>query len=102
MWCPFPDEGSAARVAAALLDEGLIACANLLPAVRSLYVWGGERGESSETGGLFKTTTPLLDRTVARLAELHPYDTPAVVGWVCEAAATPTLAWLASLGGVPR
>ena len=38
-----------------LLDERLIACANILPAMRSLYVWHGERGEASEVGVLFKT-----------------------------------------------
>ena len=32
IWCPFPDEESAARVATALLDEKLIACAPQLPA----------------------------------------------------------------------
>jgi periplasmic divalent cation tolerance protein len=98
-WCPFPDEASAAMVAEVLLDEGLVACANLLPAVRSLYRWRGERGESGEAGALFKTTAALLDRTVARIAELHPYETPAVVGWRCETAAPATVAWLGELGG---
>ena len=34
IWCPFPDEDSAAAAASTLLGEGLIACANLLPAIR--------------------------------------------------------------------
>ena len=99
IWCPFADEDSAAAVAGRLLDEGLVACANLIPAVRSLYVWNGERGESRETGCLFKTRADLLDAAVARIAALHPYDTPAVVGWLCGAAAEPTLAWLEQLAG---
>ena len=48
VWCPFPDEASAAATAERLLDEGLIACANLLPAVRSLYRWRGQRGLTSK------------------------------------------------------
>ena len=44
VWCPFPDEDEAAALAGRLLDEGLIVCANLLPAMRSLYRWNGERG----------------------------------------------------------
>ena len=97
VWCPFPDGDSAETAAGVLLDEGLIACANILPAIRSLYVWQGERHCGDEVGVLFKTTADRLDRAVARLAEVHPYDPPAILGWRCDAAAPGTLAWLAGL-----
>ena len=98
IWCPFADEASAAKVADHLLDEELIACANILAPMRSLYRWDGERGEGSETGVIFKTDTSVLDRALARLAELHPYDEPAILSWRCDAAPE-TAAWLAKLGG---
>jgi len=102
IWCPFADEASAAAVAAQLLDEGLIACANILPPMRSLYTWQGERGEAVEIGVLFKTDASALDRATARLAEIHPYDTPAVLGWRTDTAAKPTAEWLwASVRGKP-
>lgn len=97
IWCPFADEASAAAAASQLLDEGLIACANILPPMRSLYAWQGERGEAVEIAALFKTDARLLDRATARLAEIHPYDTPAVLGWRADAAAAPTAEWLAAL-----
>lgn len=97
IWSPFADQASAEAAASRLLDEGLIACANILPAVRSLYIWQGTRGEGSECGVLFKTDSALLDAAVARLADIHPYDTPAITGWRCDAAAPATLAWLGSL-----
>ena len=81
-WCPLPDEETAAAVATALLDEKLIACANILGSVHSLYEWDGERGDTREVGVLFKTDAGLLDTAVARIAELHPYDTPDVIGWL--------------------
>ena len=96
-WCPFPDEDSAAAVADRLLDEKLVACANILGSVRSLYEWSGERGDEREVGVLFKTDAALLDAAVERIAALHPYDTPAVLGWRCDAAAPATAAWLAAL-----
>ena len=37
VYVPFPDRESARSVATALLDERLIACANLLGEVESLY-----------------------------------------------------------------
>ena len=94
IWCPFADEASAEAAARQLLDERLVACANILPPMRSLYVWNGERGEARECGVLFKTDASLLDRATARLAEVHPYDAPAVLGWRADTAAKPTAEWL--------
>ncbi len=99
VWCPFPDEEAAAKVATQLLDERLIACANLLGGVRSLYEWNGERGDAREIGVLFKTDAALLDAAVTRIAELHAYDAPAVLGWLCDASAPETGAWLGALTG---
>ena len=97
IWCPFASEEAAAKAAAQLLDEGLVACANLVP-VRSLYAWQGERGEASECGALLKTEARLLDKAVARLAAIHPYETPAIAGWRADATAPATAAWLGELG----
>ena len=97
IWCPFADEESAAAAARQMLDEGLVACANILPPMRSLYVWQGERGEASEVGVLFKTDASLLDRATARLAEIHPSEAPAVLGWRADTAAHATRDWLRTL-----
>jgi len=97
IWCPFPDRESAAKAAKALLDERLIACANVLPGMLSLYEWKGERGEDEEAGALFKTDAALLDRAIARIGELHPYEQPAILGWQCNAASPETAAWLGGL-----
>lgn len=97
IWCPFLDEDSAAALATRLLDEKLIACANILAPMRALYQWNGECGEAREVPVLFKTDAALLDRAVARIAELHPYEAPAVLGWRCDAAAPATMEWLSAL-----
>ena len=97
IWSPFADLESAEAAANRLLDEGLVACVNILPAVRSLYTWNGERGGGEECGALFKTDAALLDAAIARLAEIHPYEVPAITGWLCDAAAPATAAWLGSL-----
>lgn len=99
IWCPFPDAATAAATAKALLDERLVACANVLPAMISLFEWNGERGEATEAGALFKTDAALLERAIARLAEEHPYDEPAILAWRCDAATPGTAAWL---GGLTR
>ena len=97
IWCPFPSRDAAARVAGTLLDERLIACANVLPGMLSLYEWKGERGGDEEAGALFKTDAALLDRAIARISALHPYEQPTIIGWRCEAASPQTAQWLGAL-----
>lgn len=93
IWCPFPDEAAARAAAAALLDERLIACANLTPGVHSMFAWHGARNETREVVALFKTTAARLDAAMQRIKALHPYDTPAITGWTVRADAG-TLEWL--------
>lgn len=99
VWCPFPDTESARAAADALLDERLIACANILGTIESRFVWDGARAVGSEVAMLFKTTAPALEAVIERLGELHPYDTPAIIGWQADAAHPATLAWL--FGAIP-
>lgn len=96
VWCPFPDSDNARAVAGQLLDERLIACANILGAIESHFVWEGSRSSGTETAVLFKTTADQLSAVVARLGVLHPYDTPAITGWQCDATHPATMAWLSA------
>lgn len=98
IWCPFPDEQSTLSAVDTLLDEDLAACGNLLPGMTSVFVWNGEKDTAREFGLLVKTNAALLDAAVQRLAEFHPYETPAVLGWRCDAGAPDTVAWLARIG----
>jgi len=99
IWCPFPDAESARASARILLDEKLIACANIFPVIQSLFVWNGALDEEGEAGMLVKTDAALLDRAIDRLAQVHPYEQPAVIGWRCDAATPETTAWLGALHG---
>lgn len=99
VWCPFGSDAEARAAAATLLDEGLIACANILPGVHSLYVWNGAREEAVETAVLFKSNADMLEKLIARLDALHPYAQPSILGWRCDGASPATAAWLGSLGG---
>lgn len=96
VWCPFPDTESARAAADTLLDDALIACANILGAIESRFVWEGARATGSEVGVLFKTTAERLEDVVERLGELHPYDTPAIMGWFVDETHPATLGWLMS------
>ncbi len=85
----------AEELARRLLDERLIACANLLPAVHSLYWWGDEIQSDTETLMLLKTRKGSVKRLFKRLKRLHPYDVPEMIALQVEAVFQPYDRWVA-------
>lgn len=94
VWCPFPDREAAREAAEILLQEKLIACANIVGDIESLFEWQGAVQTSHECGLIFKTSGDCLAALVDRLGALHPYETPAILGWHCDEAHRATLTWL--------
>jgi periplasmic divalent cation tolerance protein len=94
VYMTFPDQDTAAAIARALLDERLIACANLFPPARSLYEWDGEVRDEAEVVAIAKTAADRMDALVKRVRELHPYDTPCVVTLVVNGGDEHYLHWV--------
>jgi periplasmic divalent cation tolerance protein len=84
----------AVNLARALVEEGLVACANLLPRVRSIYRWGGAVEDEAEVLLLLKTTEARLPALQARVLELHPYEVPEVLALEVAGVNARYLAWL--------
>jgi periplasmic divalent cation tolerance protein len=95
----FASEEDAARVARVLVEERLVACANLLPGARSFYRWEGSIADVREVVVLMKTRKQDWPALQSRLHDLHPYDTPECVAVRVAAGAPRYMAWLeAELG----
>ena len=90
----FANEADATRITRTLVEERLIACANLLPGARSIYRWQGVVTETLEVVALMKTRKQDWPVLMARLHELHPYDTPECVAVRIAAGAPRYMAWL--------
>lgn len=90
-----PDEATALTLARTLVDESLAACCSLIPGIRSVYRWQGERCEDPEWFLVIKTTAPALARLTQRVIELHPYEVPEVVALPIVGGAEPYLEWVA-------
>ena len=95
LYCTAPDAETAASLARTLVEERLIACGNVLPGVRSVYRWEGAVADETEAVLICKTTAAKADAAAARLAELHPYDVPAVTRFDAAGGWPPFLAWVA-------
>lgn len=100
IWSPFASVEDARTAASVLIAENLVACANIVPEILSVFRHEGEVQSAAEVGVLFKTQAGLLDGATQRLAELHPYDVPAIIGWLADSAPDATREWLAGLATV--
>ncbi len=78
-FCTCPDESVALSLAETLVGEGLAACVNLLPGVRSSYFWQGKLQRDAEVLLLIKSSASGFPDLAARLRELHPYDLPEIM-----------------------
>lgn len=74
-----PDELLAKRIAHYVVEEGLVACANLGAASLSMYMWQGELQGETEVPLQFKTTARRVETLIQRLVSLHPYEVPEVI-----------------------
>ena len=90
-----PTADKAAEIAKVLVEEKLVACVNVLPAVRSIYRWQGKLHDENEVLVLLKTRAEHLERLKLRLLEVHPYESPEVLAVPIESGYQPYLEWLA-------
>lgn len=60
------------------VEEGLAACANILPGMESIYRWQGRIETASEAVLILKTTAQRFDELAARLKALHSYECPCI------------------------
>ncbi|MCU0696831.1 MAG: divalent-cation tolerance protein CutA [Myxococcaceae bacterium] len=89
-----PSEEVAASLARTLVDERLIACANLVPQARSIYRWQGAVQDEAEVLVLMKTQRARLAALEARLKALHPYQVPEMLVFPAASGHGPYLAWV--------
>ena len=94
MLCTVPSAAVAEQLARVLLEERLVACVNVLPAVRSLYRWQGRVEDAEELLLVMKTAHDRYDALEARVRALHPYDVCEVLAIDAAAGSAPYLAWV--------
>ena len=72
-------EDVAIHIATTLVNERLIACANLSSGTRSIYRWDDVIRLDREVTVFMKTVKSRAEAAVARAKELHTYDVPCIV-----------------------
>jgi periplasmic divalent cation tolerance protein len=89
-----PSQEVADTIAETLVEERLVACANLVPGVTSVFRWKGQVFRDSEILVVLKTTTAQLGPLRRRLVELHPYELPEMLALDVRGGHGPYLEWV--------
>ena len=72
-------EEEANKIAATLVEEQLVACANIFGASTAIYRWKEKLTKETEFIIVLKTVARLVQKAVQRIGELHSYECPAVI-----------------------
>jgi len=69
----------AERIVNRLLEDKLIACANILSHVASMFMWAGKIERTEEYLVLMKSRGDLFESIAEAVKELHSYEVPEII-----------------------
>ena len=87
-------DSEAEKIARSLVDGRLVACANIVTGMRSLFFWDGKTQDEWETLLICKSRLPLMDKITRQVKELHSYSVPEIIALPIVAGSPEYLAWV--------
>lgn len=84
----------AEKIAQKLLEEKLIACANIIGPVFSLFWWSGKIEKAEEHVILMKTRCEMFEKIAEKVKALHSYEVPEIIAIPLIRGFKPYLEWL--------
>ena len=89
-----PNEAEALKIARALVENRLAACANIVKNVRSIYAWKGAIQDDAEILMIVKTQKALFHKLTEKVKEIHSYDVPEIIALPILEGSEDYLQWL--------
>ncbi len=86
----------AEKIAQCLLDERLIACANIIGPITSIFTWEGKTEKAEEHMILLKTRLELFEKLSEKVKALHSYKVPEIIALPIIKGLNAYLEWLDS------
>ncbi|WP_420422314.1 divalent-cation tolerance protein CutA [Simkania sp.] len=77
--CSGLDEGR--KIARELVEQKLVACANIVSQIESIYHWEGQIESDQEVKVLFKTESVHFERIKSYIESHASYDVPAILAF---------------------
>ena len=96
IYVTYPTKEEAGSVSRALIEDTLVACANIFPSHETLYWWEGKIEEGREVAVIYKTTKGNFEAVKNVVLKRHSYDCPCVVALPIEQAYEVFSDWIKS------
>jgi periplasmic divalent cation tolerance protein len=87
-------QSEAESLAEKLVEDGLVACVNIIDKVQSAYRWQGKIVKDHECLLVMKSSSIVYDRLQQRIKEIHSYEVPEIISLDIENGYAPYLEWL--------
>jgi periplasmic divalent cation tolerance protein len=69
----------AKSIAKTLVEKRLVACANIIPQIESVYWWKGKMCEENEVAIFAKTSKERTGQVISETKKLHSYSVPCII-----------------------
>ena len=87
-------KSEAKKIVRSLLEEKLIACANMIDSVSSVFWWQENIKEEKEVLVIMKSHQELFNKVSTRIREVHSYDTPEILALSIVDGSSQYLEWM--------
>jgi periplasmic divalent cation tolerance protein len=84
----------AKKIVRSLLEKKLIACANIIDSVSSVFWWQDRIEEEKEVLVIMKSHKELFNKVSKKVKELHSYDTPEILALPIVDGSSQYLEWM--------
>jgi periplasmic divalent cation tolerance protein len=84
----------AGRIAEAVIEKKLAACANIVPSVTSIFRWKGRVQRSREALLIVKTSARRYPRLAGMVRSMHSYEVPEIIAVDVKQGLRPYLEWV--------
>ena len=89
-----PKKKEANKIAAFLVKKKLVACANIINNVDSIFAWKGKITKASEILIVGKTMNKNIQKIIKSVKKLHSYEVPCVIFFDIKGGNSEFLKWI--------
>ena len=89
-----PKKKEAHKIASFLVKKKLVACANIINNVDSVFIWKGKAAKAKEILIVGKTMNKNVQKIIQNVKKLHSYEVPCVIFFDIKNGNTDFLKWI--------